>query len=114
MTIFDAEWADQRRRILSKIQSEDIPRIEACARKTGSYFAAKNAELIHFTRKKVEQLQCQLIMNGKIKTFAHSAKDCTYPYLFAFRTVGIATLDVEANVLPTHLRILGGNYSFRN
>jgi hypothetical protein len=35
---------------LSKIQSEDIPRIEAWARKTWSSFAAEKAELIHITK----------------------------------------------------------------
>ena len=50
---------------LAKIQSEDIPRIEAWARRTGSCFAAEKTELIHLTRKKDEQLQGQVIMNGK-------------------------------------------------
>ena len=37
---------------LVKIQSEDIPRIEAWARRTGSRFAAEKTELIHLTRKR--------------------------------------------------------------
>ena len=50
---------------LAKIQSEDIPRIEAWARRTVSCFAAEKTELIHLTRKRDEQLQGQVIMNGK-------------------------------------------------
>lgn len=50
---------------LAKIQSEDIPRIEAWARRTGSCFAAEKTELIHLTRKRGEQLQGQVTMNGK-------------------------------------------------
>ncbi|OGE46890.1 hypothetical protein PENARI_c093G11063, partial [Penicillium arizonense] len=50
---------------LAKIQSEDIPRIEAWARRTGSCFAAEKTELIHITRKRREQLQGQVVMNGK-------------------------------------------------
>ena len=45
---------------LAKIQSEDIPRIEAWARKTGSCFAAEKTELIHITRKRSEQCQGQI------------------------------------------------------
>jgi hypothetical protein len=37
---------------LAKIQSEDIPRIEAWAHRTGSCFAAEKTELIHITRKR--------------------------------------------------------------
>ncbi|KAI2756346.1 hypothetical protein DTO006G1_7986 [Penicillium roqueforti] len=50
---------------IAKIQSEDIPRIEAWARQTGSLFAAEKTELIHLTRKKSQQLQGHLIMTGK-------------------------------------------------
>jgi hypothetical protein len=50
---------------LAKIQSEDIPRIEAWARRTGSCFAAEKTELIHLTRKRDEQLQGQVVMNGR-------------------------------------------------
>ena len=50
---------------LGKIQSEDIPRIEAWGRKTGSCFAAEKTELIHLTRKKSEQDKGQIVMNGK-------------------------------------------------
>jgi ribonuclease HI len=54
---------------LAKIQVKDIPRIEAWARRTGSCFAAEKTELIHLTRKRSEQLQGQVVMNGKtIKT----------------------------------------------
>lgn len=50
---------------LAKIQSEDIPRIEAWARRTGSSFAAEKTELIHLTRKRGEQLQGQVVINEK-------------------------------------------------
>ncbi|KAK9847341.1 Endonuclease/exonuclease/phosphatase [Penicillium brevicompactum] len=50
--------------ILAKIQSEDIPRIETWARRTGSCFAAQKTELIHLTRKKAEHLQGQIVVNG--------------------------------------------------
>jgi hypothetical protein len=50
---------------LAKIQAEDIPRIEAWARQTGSCFAAQKTELIHLTRKKGEHLLGQVVMNGK-------------------------------------------------
>jgi ribonuclease HI len=50
---------------LAKIHSEDIPRIEAWARRTGSCFAAEKTELIHLTRKRREQLQGQVVINGK-------------------------------------------------
>lgn len=39
---------------IKKIQGEDIPRIEAWARRTGSRFAAEKTELIHLTRNKRE------------------------------------------------------------
>ncbi|THC87933.1 hypothetical protein EYZ11_012624 [Aspergillus tanneri] len=51
---------------LAKIQSEDIPRIETWARRTGSCFAAKKTELIHLTRKKGEQLQGQVVISRKV------------------------------------------------
>jgi ribonuclease HI len=57
---------------LAKIQSEDIPRIEAWARRTGSSFAAEKTELIHLTRRRSEQLQGQVVMNGN--TIEPSAK----------------------------------------
>ncbi|OQD73767.1 hypothetical protein PENANT_c197G02441 [Penicillium antarcticum] len=41
---------------LAKIQSEDFPRIEEWARRTGSCFAAEKTELIHLTRKRGEHL----------------------------------------------------------
>ncbi|KAF7118717.1 hypothetical protein CNMCM5793_008337 [Aspergillus hiratsukae] len=50
---------------LAKIQSEDIPRIEAWARRTGSHFAAEKTELIHLTRKRSQHLQGQVVMNGE-------------------------------------------------
>lgn len=59
---------------LAKIQSEDIPRIEEWARRTGSCFAAENTELIHLARKKKEQCQGQLIMSGKTITPSATAK----------------------------------------
>jgi ribonuclease HI len=168
---------------LAKIQSEDIPRIEAWARRTGSSFAAEKTELIHITRKKSEQCQGQIIMNGKTIAPSTTAKllgvifdhglrwkehvqqvvkratkvsialgglrqlrpeqmrqlyeACVAPVveyastvwhdplrdkthlrhlrtvqrtaiiriLSAFRTVATSTLDVEAYILPTHLRL---------
>jgi ribonuclease HI len=168
---------------LAKIQSEDIPRIEGWARKTGSCFAAEKTELIHFTRNRKEQCQGQIVMNSNVITpstttkllgvvFDHELrwKDhvqqvvkratkvnialgglrqlrpeqmrqlyeaCVAPVLeyastvwhdplrdktrlrqlrtvqrtalirvlSAFRTVASSTLDVEAYVLPTHLRL---------
>jgi ribonuclease HI len=50
---------------LAKIQSEDIPRIEAWAQQTGSCFAAEKTELIHITGRRSEQLQGQVVINGK-------------------------------------------------
>lgn len=50
---------------LAKIQSEDIPRIKAWARRTGSHFAAEKTELIHLTRKRSQHLQGQVVMNGE-------------------------------------------------
>ncbi|KAJ5513135.1 hypothetical protein N7463_002687 [Penicillium fimorum] len=168
---------------LAKIQSEDIPRIEAWAERTGSCFAAEKTELIHITRKRKEQNQGQLIMNGKAIKPSTTAKllgvifdhelrwkehvqqavkratkvnialgglrqlrpeqmrqlyeACVTPVvdyastvwhdplrdkthlrhlrtvqraalirvLSAFRTVATTALDVEAHVLPTHLRL---------
>jgi ribonuclease HI len=168
---------------LAKIQSEDIPRIEAWARRTGSCFAAEKTELIHLTRKRNEQLQAQVVINGKTVKPTSTAKllgvifdhelrwkehvqqaikratkvsialsglrhlrpeqmrqiyqACVTPVvdysstvwhdplrdkthlrhlntvqrapliriLSAFRTVATATLEVEAHVLPTHLRL---------
>ncbi|KAI2734250.1 hypothetical protein DTO013E5_10079 [Penicillium roqueforti] len=168
---------------LAKIQSEDIPRIEAWARRTGFCFAAEKTELIHITRKRREQLQGQVVMNGKTAEPSSTAKllgvvfdqelrwkehvqqaikratkvsvalgglrhlrpeqmrqlyqACVTPVidyastvwhdplrdkthlrhlntvqrtaliriLSAFRTVATTTLEVEAHVLPTHLRL---------
>lgn len=168
---------------LAKIQSEDIPRIEAWARRTGSCFAAEKTELLHLTRKRREQLQGQVVMNGKTAEPSSTAKllgvvfdqelrwkehvqqaikratkvsvalgglqhlrpeqmrqlyqACVTPVidyastvwhdplrdkthlrhlntvqrttliriLSAFRTVATTTLEVEAHVLPTHLRL---------
>ena len=58
----------------AKIQSEDIPRTEAWAHRTGSRFAAEKTELIHLTRKKGEQLQGQMVMNGKVFQRSPKAK----------------------------------------
>jgi ribonuclease HI len=168
---------------LAKIQSEDIPRIEAWAQRTGSCFAAEKTELIHLTRRRSEQLQGQVVMNGKTVKPSPTAKllgvvfdhelrwkehvqqaikratkvtialaglrhlrpeqmrqiyqACVTPVvdysstvwhdplrdkthlrhlntvqrapliriMSAFRTVATATLEVEAHVLPTHLRL---------
>jgi hypothetical protein len=57
---------------LVKIQSEDIPRIEAWARRTGSCFAAEKTELIHLTRKKGDHIQGQVVVNGTVVTLTHS------------------------------------------
>ncbi|KAI2734534.1 hypothetical protein DTO013E5_9920 [Penicillium roqueforti] len=168
---------------LAKIQSEDSPRIKAWARQTGSCFAAEKTELIHITRKRSQQLQGQVVMNGKTVEASPTAKllgvvfdqelrwkehvqqaikraikvsialgglrhlrpeqmrqlyqACVTPVvdyastiwydplrdkthlrhlntvqrttliriLSAFRTVATTTLEVEAHVLPTHLRL---------
>lgn len=168
---------------LAKIQSEDIPRIEAWAQRTGSRFTEEKTELIHLTRKRSEQLQGQVIMSGKTVEPSPTAKllgvifdqelrwkehiqqaikratkvgialgglrhlrpeqmqqlyrACVTPVvdyastvwhdplrdkthlrhlnsvqrtsliriLSAFRTVATATLEVEAHILPTHLRL---------
>ncbi|KAI1828773.1 hypothetical protein CBS147337_10421 [Penicillium roqueforti] len=42
---------------VAKIQTEDIPRIEESARRTGSCFAAEKTEFIHLTRKRREHLE---------------------------------------------------------
>lgn len=49
---------------LATMQSEDIPRIERWARRTGSSFAAEKTELIHLTRKRGEHLEGQLTFDG--------------------------------------------------
>ncbi|XHF99701.1 hypothetical protein AWENTII_013004 [Aspergillus wentii] len=168
---------------LAKIQSEDIPRIEEWARRTGSSFAAEKTELIHLTRKKGEQLEGQMVVDGTVIRPSTTAKllgvvfdqelrwkehvqqavkratktaialcglrhlrpeqmrqlyqACVTPVvdyastvwhdplrdkthlrhlntvqrtplvrvLSAFRTVATATLEVEAHILPTHLRL---------
>ncbi|KAK9594981.1 hypothetical protein V6Z93_010714 [Aspergillus fumigatus] len=59
---------------LKTIQEEDIPRIEAWARRTGSSFAAEKTELIHLTRSRKEQATGQIIMNGKVIKPSDSAK----------------------------------------
>ncbi|CDM34662.1 hypothetical protein DTO012A8_7600 [Penicillium roqueforti] len=59
---------------LAKIQSEDIPRTEAWARRTGSCFAAQKTELIHLTRKKTEHLHGQIVVNGTAVTPSPTAK----------------------------------------
>ena len=168
---------------LAKIQSEDIPRIEDWARRTGSSFAAEKTELIHLARKKTEHLVGQIVVNGTVVRPSATAKllgvvfdqelrwkdhvqqtikratktnialcglrhlrpeqmrqlyqACVTPVvdyastvwhdplrdkthlrhlttvqrtaliciLSAFRTVATATLEVEAHILPTHLRL---------
>jgi ribonuclease HI len=59
---------------LARMQSEDIPRIEAWARRTGSCFAAEKTELIHFTRKKGEHLEGQVVLNGTVVRSSPTAK----------------------------------------
>ncbi|KAJ6185551.1 reverse transcriptase [Penicillium mononematosum] len=149
---------------LTKIQSEDVPRIEEWARRTGSCFAAEKTELIHLTRKKGEHREGRIIFDGTdvrplptakllgvvfdqrlrwkehvqqaIKRATKTAialsglrhlrpeqmrqlyQACVAPIvdyastrnvliriLSAFRTVATATLEVEAYILPTHLRL---------
>ncbi|KAJ5223963.1 hypothetical protein N7468_008505 [Penicillium chermesinum] len=48
---------------LTRIQSEDLPRIEEWARRTGSCFAAEKAELIHLTRRKGEHSVGKITFN---------------------------------------------------
>jgi ribonuclease HI len=168
---------------LARIQSEDLPRIEEWARRTGSRFAAEKTELIHLTRRKGEHIVGKVTFNGTdIKpsptakllgvVFDHGLRwkehvqqaikratktaialnglrhlrpeqmrqlyqACVTPtldyastvwhdplrdkthlrhlntvqrtvlirVLSAFRTVATATLEVEAHVVPTHLRL---------
>jgi ribonuclease HI len=59
---------------IKKIQEEDIPRIEAWARSTGSSFAAEKTELIHLTRTKKEQGVGQITINGRTIKPADTAK----------------------------------------
>jgi hypothetical protein len=57
-----------------KIREEDIPRIEAWARSTGSSFAAEKTELLHLTRTKKEQGVGQITINGRTIKPADTAK----------------------------------------
>lgn len=50
---------------IEKLQEDDIPRIEEWARRNGAVFDAKKTKLIHFTRKKSEQLLGSITMNGE-------------------------------------------------
>jgi len=50
---------------IKRIQEEDIPRIEAWAKRTGCCFAVKKTELIHLTRKKSEHNKGQIVMQGR-------------------------------------------------
>jgi hypothetical protein len=59
---------------IRKIQEEDIPRIEAWARKTRSSFAAEKTELIHLTRSKKQHGVGQITMNRKVIKPANTAK----------------------------------------
>ncbi|KAI3049910.1 hypothetical protein CBS147353_11666 [Aspergillus niger] len=59
---------------LAKIQSEDVPRIEEWARRTGSCFAGEKAELIHLTRKKGEHSGGKITFDGADVTPAPTAK----------------------------------------
>ncbi|KAJ5837634.1 uncharacterized protein N7525_002822 [Penicillium rubens] len=81
---------------LAKIQSEDIPRIEAWARRTGSCFAAEKTELIHITRRRREQLQGQVVMNGKTIEPSPTAK-----LLGVARRTATATPRTDATALPS-------------
>jgi hypothetical protein len=56
-----------------KIQ-EDIPRVEAWARRTGASFATEKTELIHLTRKKMELGKGSIMMNGTIINASEKAK----------------------------------------
>ena len=49
---------------LQKLQDEDIPRVEAWARRTGSCFAVKKTELIQLTRKKKELGKGEITIHG--------------------------------------------------
>jgi len=59
---------------LKKLQEEDIPRIEAWAKRTGSSFAAEKTELIHLTRRKKDLGKGEITMNGKVVKAAAKAK----------------------------------------
>ncbi len=59
---------------LAKIQSEDIPRIEDWARRTGSSFAAEKTELIHLARKKTKHWVGQFVVNGTVVRPSATAK----------------------------------------
>ncbi|KAJ5242528.1 uncharacterized protein N7469_000855 [Penicillium citrinum] len=49
---------------LARVQSEDVPRIEEWARRTGSSFAAEKTELIHIIRERRVHLQGHVTSNG--------------------------------------------------
>jgi ribonuclease HI len=57
-----------------KIQEEDIPRIEAWARRTGSCFAVEKTELIHITRRKSEHSKGHIVIQGTTIRPSTSAK----------------------------------------
>jgi hypothetical protein len=57
-----------------KIQEEDIPRIEAWARRTGSCFALEKTELIHITRRKSEHSKGHIVIQGTTIRPSTSAK----------------------------------------
>src|ERR1700712_2277321 len=59
---------------IKQIQDEDIPRIEAWAKKTGSIFAAEKTELIHLTRKKKELGKGEIKMSGETIKASPKAK----------------------------------------
>jgi hypothetical protein len=50
---------------MEKLQDEDIPRIEKWAKENGAGFKAEKTKLIHFTRRKDEQLLRSITMNAK-------------------------------------------------
>jgi hypothetical protein len=59
---------------LRKIQEEDIPRIAAWARQTGSTFTTEKTELIHLTRRKKELGKGSVRMDGKTIQAGSTAK----------------------------------------
>jgi hypothetical protein len=59
---------------IKKIQEEDIPRIEAWARRTGSSFAVEKTELMHLARRKREQNIGQIVMQGTTIESSSAAK----------------------------------------
>jgi hypothetical protein len=59
---------------IRQIQEEDIPRVEAWAKKTGSCFAKKKTELIPLTRKNKEKGKGSITINGTAIEASTTAK----------------------------------------